>query len=136
MAVIADFEAYPDWATGVKSTQILDAGPDARPRRVRFMLDAGLIRDSYVLAYEWDGDLAVRWQLAEPGNMVTEMSGEYVLQAADGPATTVHYELAVGTRMPMLGMVKRRAEKTIIDTALKGLRSRVEKLSEQRGQEQ
>jgi len=125
MNVIADFGSYPDWATGVRSAEVLDTGPDGRPRRVRFGLDAGVIRDSYVLVYEWDGDAAVRWQLHEPGSMVTEMSGAYEL-TSDGPSTKVSYELTVGTRVPMIGLLKRRAEKTIITTALKGLKSRAE----------
>jgi carbon monoxide dehydrogenase subunit G len=127
MAAIADFESYPDWATGVRSAEVLTTTSDGRPLRVRFGLDAGMIRDSYVLAYEWDGDAAVRWHLAEPGSMVTEMSGAYVL-ADDGPGTKVSYELAVGTRVPMIGMLKRRAEKMIIETALKGLKSRAESI--------
>lgn len=125
MAVIADFGSYPDWATGVRSAEVVEAEPDGRPRRVRFGLDAGVIRDSYVLAYDWDGDNAVHWHLDEPGSMVTEMSGAYVL-TDDGPGTRVSYELAVGTKVPMIGMLKRRAEKTIIDTALKGLKKRAE----------
>ena len=52
MGVIADFGSYPDWATGVKSAEVLETGPDGRPQHVRFVLDAGVIRDSYVLAYE------------------------------------------------------------------------------------
>ncbi|HEY2316004.1 MAG TPA: SRPBCC family protein [Streptosporangiaceae bacterium] len=127
MGVIADFGSYPEWATGVRSAEVLATGPDGRPLSVRFALDAGIIRDSYVLAYEWDGDAAVRWQLAEPGSMVTEMSGAYVL-TDDGPGTKVSYELAAGTRVPMIGILKRRAEKTIIDTALKGLKSRAESI--------
>lgn len=125
MAVIADFGAYPDWATGVRAAEVVEAGPDGRPRLVRFVLDAGMIRDSYVLAYEWDSTTAVRWQLAEAGSMVTEMSGAYLLAGEDG-ATRVSYELAVGTRVPLPGLIRRRAEKTIVDTALRGLRSRVE----------
>jgi carbon monoxide dehydrogenase subunit G len=137
MGVIADFATYPEWATGVSSAEVVEQGADSLPRRVRFVLNAGPIKDSYVLAYEWDGDSAVRWTLAEPGAMVTEMSGAYLL-AEDGPGTRVSYELAVGTRVP-LGLLKRRAEKTIIDTALKGLKTRAEKLGQrghdQRGQE-
>jgi hypothetical protein len=38
----------------------------------------------------------------------------------------VTFELTVGVRIPVIGMLKRRAEKTIIDTALKGLKLRVE----------
>jgi hypothetical protein len=134
MGVIADFAAYPDWATGVRSAEVLEQGPEGRPLRVRFVLDAGLIKDSYVLAYEWDGDAGVRWELAEAGTMVTEMSGAYALAEA-GQGTRVSYELAVGTRVPMLGMIKRRAEKTIIDTALKGLKKRTEELDSGPGQE-
>ena len=130
MGVIADFGAYPEWATGVRSAEAVEAGPDGRPRRVRFGLDAGVIRDSYVLAYDWDGDASVRWELAEAGSMVTEMSGAYLL-TDDGTGTRVSYELAVGTRLPMIGLLKRRAEKTIIDTALKGLKSRAESVSDQ-----
>jgi hypothetical protein len=128
MAVIADFGAYPTWATGVRSAEIIEAGPGDRPRRVRFGLDAGVIRDSYVLAYEWDGDAAVRWQLAEAGSMVTEMTGGYAL-GDDGGTTRVSYELSVGTKVPLPGLLRRRAEKTIVDTALKGLKSRVESAS-------
>jgi hypothetical protein len=125
MEVIADFAAYPQWATGVRAAEVIEAGANGRPRRVRFRLDAGVIKDSYVLAYDWDGDTAVSWQLAEPGSMVTEMSGAYLL-ASHGASTTVSYELAVGTRVPLLGLVRRRAERTIIDAALKGLKARAE----------
>jgi Polyketide cyclase / dehydrase and lipid transport len=124
MGVIADFGAYPEWATGIRSAEVLTAAPDGRPDRVRFSLDAGVIKDSYVLTYAWDGDAAVRWQLAEAGSVVTEMSGQYMLAEESG-GTQVTYELAVGTRVP-LGLLRRRAEKTIIDTALKGLKSRAE----------
>jgi carbon monoxide dehydrogenase subunit G len=125
MGVIADFGAYPEWATGVSSAQIVADGPDGRASQVRFVLDAGIIKDGYVLAYRWDGDDAVRWELAVPGTMISEMSGGYLLEP-DGGGTKVTYELAVGLKVPMLGMLKRRAEKTIVDTALKGLRSRAE----------
>ena len=125
MAIIADFGAYPDWATGVRAAEVVETDQGGGPRRVRFSLDAGVIRDTYVLAYDWDTDVAVRWQLAEAGSMVTEMSGAYLL-ADEGGATKVSYELAVGTKMPLPGLIRRRAEKTIIDTALRGLKSRAE----------
>ena len=126
MGVIADFGAYPDWATGVRSAEVVETSQGGGPRRVRFSLDTGVIRDSYVLAYEWDADVAVRWQLAEAGSMVTEMSGAYRLADEGGGATKVSYELAVATRVPLPGLIRRRAEKTIIDAALRGLKSRVE----------
>ncbi len=125
MAVIADFAAYPQWASGVRTAQPLALTGDGRAERVRFTIDAGVIKDSYVLSYVWDGDRAVRWQLSERGMSVSEMTGAYLLEESQN-ATKVTYELAVGLAIPMIGMLKRRAEKTIIDTALKGLRNRVQ----------
>jgi len=125
MAVIADFAAYPQWASAVRSTEVISRDGAGRGTRVRFQLDAGVIKDSYVLAYDWDGDTVVRWELAEAGTVITAMNGGYLL-ADTGHGTTVTYELTVDVRIPMLGMMKRRAEKSIVDTALKGLKGRVE----------
>jgi hypothetical protein len=124
MAVIADFAAYPQWASAVRAADVL-AQEDGRPSRVRFTLDAGVVKDTYVLGYDWDGDAAVRWHLAEPGSVISAMDGGYLLAGQSG-ATETTYELSVDIRIPMPGLLKRRAEKTIIDTALKGLKNRVE----------
>src|SRR5450755_3274830 len=86
MAVIADFDAYPEWATGVRSTEVLAREPDGRAQRVRFRLDAGMIKDSYVLGYDWDGDAQVSWELAQAASVFSEMSCAYRL--ADQGGTT------------------------------------------------
>jgi carbon monoxide dehydrogenase subunit G len=125
MAVIADFAAYPEWASGVKAAAVLSHDDAGLPSEVRFTLDAGMVRDTYVLSYDWDGDAGVRWHLAEPGTTVSAMDGAYLLAEREG-ATEVRYDLAVDVRIPMPGMLKRRAEKVIIDTALRGLKNRVE----------
>jgi hypothetical protein len=127
MTVIADFTAYPRWATAVRSAEVLSRDPGGRASAVRFQLDAGMIKDSYVLGYDWDGDAQVRWNLTEAGSVISEMTGGYTL-ADRGDSTEVTYDLAVGIRIPMIGMVKRRAEKMIIDTALKGLKARAESI--------
>jgi carbon monoxide dehydrogenase subunit G len=132
LGVIADFARYPDWATGIRSAEVVEDGADGLAHRVRFSLDAGPIKDSYVLAYEWDGEAGVRWQLAEPGSVVTQMSGAYVLED-EATGTRVKYELAVATRLPLPGMLKRRAEKMIIDAALRGLKERAEAAAAQGG---
>jgi hypothetical protein len=125
MSVIADFAAYPDWA-GVHSAEVLgEPDADGRARRVRFELDAGIIKDRFVLGYEWDGDERVCWELAEPGSVISAMSGGYSL-ASRGDGTEVTFELTIGVRIPVIGILRRQVEKIIIDTALKGLKSRVE----------
>lgn len=126
MAVIADFESYPQWATGVKSTEVLDDGQDGRADRVRFSLDASPIKDTYVLAYQWSNDVEVTWCIDEAGSMLKNMDGAYILTPSGQDATEVTYRLSVELSIPILGLLRRKAEKVIIDTALKGLKSRVE----------
>ena len=125
MAVIADFAAYPQWASAVRATEVLGERAAGRASQVRFTLDAGVVKDTYVLGYDWDGDAGVQWHLAKPGSVISAMDGGYLL-ADRGGATEATYELTVDLRIPMPGLLKRRAEKTIIDTALKGLKNRVE----------
>lgn len=124
MAVIADFEAYPEWAQGMKRAEVVATGADGRAEQVHFELEAAPIKDAYTLAYEWDGDRQVTWQLVE-GRMLKAMTGAYVLRDQGG-STEVTYRLAVDLSIPMIGMLRRKAEKVIIDTALKGLKKRVE----------
>lgn len=125
MTVIADFPSYPEWAGQVKAARVLSTGEDGRPETVRFVLDAGVISDEYTLRYTWHGDESVDWSVAEAGKMVSGLTGSYRLADA-GSGTEVTYELAVDLKVPMIGMIKRKAEKVIIDTALKGLKKRVE----------
>jgi len=124
MAVIADFEAYPQWSGQIKSVAVDSQGEDGRPAQVTFTLDAGVIKDEYTLAYTWHGDDRVDWHLVK-SRALKSQDGSYLLADADG-GTEVTYQLAVDLNIPMLGMFKRKAEKVIIDTALKGLKKRVE----------
>ena len=126
--VIADFESYPEWATEVKAVSILTEEGDGWADQVQFTLDAGAIKDTYVLDYEWDvvedGTGVVSWSLVS-AQVLKAMNGSYTL-ASDGGGTKVTYRLAVDVKIPMIGLLKRKAEKVIVDTALKELKKRVE----------
>jgi ribosome-associated toxin RatA of RatAB toxin-antitoxin module len=124
MAVIADFPAYPQWVSAAKQVEVLEAGPDGRARRVHFVLDAGAVKDDYVLDYTWDDDRKVTWTLVT-GQMQKRQDGSYTLVETGG-RTEVTYSITIDLSIPMLGMIKRKAEKVILDTALKELKKRVE----------
>lgn len=125
--VIADLEAYPQWAAGISSVEILERS-DHRPAQARFTVDSGPVKDTYVLAYEWsavddDGTGTLRWSLVE-GGITKRLDGSYTLEAV-GKGCEVTYELAVDLAISLPGLLKRKAERRIVDTALKDLRQRV-----------
>jgi len=128
LGVIQDLPAYPEWANGVKSVEVLVVDDSGRPGQARFVVDNGPIKDTYVLDYTWDveagGTGTVAWTLVE-AKVIKRLDGSYSL-ASVGGGTEVTYRLSVDVNLPMLGMLKRKAEKVIVDTALKELTKRVQ----------
>ncbi|MBA3781384.1 MAG: SRPBCC family protein [Nocardioides sp.] len=127
MAVIADFPAYPEWAKGVKTADVVRGGAGGRADEVFFSLDVSPIKDEYTLSYDWSGNEQVTWTLVE-GKMLKALDGAYVLRDLGNGSTEVTYRLALDVSIPLIGMLKRKGEKILIDTALKGLKKRVESL--------
>ncbi|MFH8974159.1 SRPBCC family protein [Streptomyces sp. NPDC017890] len=124
MAVIADFARYPDWTGEVKEAEVLATDAQGRAEQVRLVMDAGAIKDDQTLGYTWAGEHEVSWTLVK-SQMLRSLDGSYLLRPA-GAGTEVTYRLTVDVKIPMLGMIKRKAEKVIIDRALAGLKKRVE----------
>lgn len=125
--VICDFSRYPEWAGVMRSVQVLEEDADGRARQVRFSIDAGVVKDQYTLQFEYSQDGSeIRWHLAEPSSLQKSQIGSYAIKDNGDGTSTVTYTLAVELAMSMLGMFKRKAEKMIMDTALKELKRRVE----------
>lgn len=126
MAVIADFAAYPQWTGAIKSVDITVPGTPGRARQVKYVMDAGLLKDTYELVYRWAPDgLSVSWSLVS-GSLQKSQEGSYRLAPAAGGGTEVTYSLTVEPSIPLIGPLRRKAERSILDTALKQLRKRVE----------
>jgi uncharacterized membrane protein len=127
LAVIADIDSYPEWTGQIKSAKVVSTGADGRPEQATFVMDAGVLKDEYTLEYDWS-DTGVDWHLVGKSSVQKSQVGSYAL-ADKGGKTEVTYRLAVDISMPMLGMFKRKAEKMIMDSALKELKKRVEQRS-------
>ncbi|GAA1482864.1 SRPBCC family protein [Gordonia sinesedis] len=126
MAVIADFRRYPEWVTAAHEVEVLASDDRGRATEVRFVLDAGVLRDTYVLRYRWgSNDDEVSWQLVS-SELQKDQRGRYVLAQQVPGSTKVTYELMVDLLVPMIGQLKRRAEKAITESALTDLKKRVE----------
>jgi Polyketide cyclase / dehydrase and lipid transport len=131
MGVITDFASYPEWTGEVKEARIVemelaeDGTATDRAYKVWFRLDAGAVRDEHTLAYVYPNDNEVRWTLVE-STMMRALDGTYLVEDRGDGTSHVTYQLAVEVKIPMIGMIKRKAEKLIIERALSGLKKRVE----------
>jgi ribosome-associated toxin RatA of RatAB toxin-antitoxin module len=125
MDVIADIGSYPDWVSEYKEAEVLEADPKGNPKVARLVLDTSVLKDTMVLSYEWPKDRrSVRWSLVS-SSLLRSLDGIYRL-ASKGSGTDVTYELTVDIAIPMIGLLKRKAERRLIDSALKDLKKRVE----------
>lgn len=127
--VLTDFDNYPRWATDLKSATVVERDDQGRGLRVDYRAAAMGRSTSYTLRYDYGkapGVLA--WELVE-GDITRKLDGSYELVPVDGDEnrTEVTYHLEVDLLVPLPGFVKRRAEARIIHTALRQLRSHLER---------
>lgn len=127
MDVIADFEAYPDWANIVKKVAVQERDKQGRGHTVRFDVSLVGLSGWYELIYDYKpDDSGVSWTFVD-GSPIKNLEGEYSLTDAGGK-TEVVYRATVEPGIPMIGFMKRKIEGQVIDIALKGLKKRVESL--------
>ncbi|MGH2760815.1 MAG: SRPBCC family protein, partial [Actinomycetota bacterium] len=124
LAVLCDFESYPEWARSVKTARIVQRDEGGRPSQVEFRVAPGPLPEvRYVLAYAYNED-GIAWSYVE-GDL-KDVRGSYVLEGGNG-STHVTYHLAIDPgRLPLPGFVRARAAREITRVALKELKRRVE----------
>jgi ribosome-associated toxin RatA of RatAB toxin-antitoxin module len=124
MGIIADVEAYGQWIPGIEQVSAHGVDQNGRPGSATFTGNLGLIKDTYTVAYDWQVS-EVSWHLTE-GQMLNDLHGTYVCSELGDGSTEVSYSLEVDLAVPVVGMLRRRGEKVIVDSALKGLKKRAE----------
>ncbi len=113
----------------MKQVEVVEQYEDGYAAQVRFVIDAGVMADDYTLEYAYAEDLTrIEWQLVAPSKTQKSQRGSYDLADDGDGTTTVTYTLEVELAIGMLGMFRRKAEKMIMDQALKQLKRRVESL--------
>jgi ribosome-associated toxin RatA of RatAB toxin-antitoxin module len=127
LAVVADFEAYPEWVAGLEEVEVQARDRRGRGTRVAFRLRTPLGEQAYTLAYRYQPrDAGVSWTYVE--GTLEDLAGAYVLEPASDGATRVTYRLEVALAVPLPGLVKRQAAKQIVRSALSDLKRRVESM--------
>jgi len=127
MAVVADFEAYPDWVANMEEVEVLARDRRGRGTRVAFRLRTPLGDQAYTLAYRYPAkDAGVTWTYVE--GTLEDLAGSYTLEPTDDGTTRVTYRLEVALGKAIPSFLVRQAAKQIVRSALGDLKRRVESM--------
>jgi ribosome-associated toxin RatA of RatAB toxin-antitoxin module len=122
--VATDFEAYPDWNSNIKKTEVKKTDSKGRATEVWYEVDAKIKTVRYTLKYSYSkAPTSFSWDLKDGD--VKKMKGSYEFDEFDD-VTEVRYEMEVDPGFPVPGFMKKQAEKQIAKAALKDLKKRVE----------
>ena len=124
--VAVDVERYPEWAADVKSVTVDERDEEGRPARATFTVGGFGLSSSYTVAYRYEAPQSFSWSLVQ-SNEMRQLDGEYRFDDRGDGTVEVTYSLTVDLKIPMIGMLKRKAERTIIGHALDGLRKEAER---------
>lgn len=121
---VGDFGSYPEWLEEFKSAEILETREDGWADKVRYQLSTMGISISMTLVYTYT-DTRVEWTLVE-GEMMSRNDGAYDMTDNGDGTTSLTYELAVETSVPLPGMVRKRIAKKTVTDSLKAIKKRAE----------
>ena len=124
--VAVDVERYPEWAADVKSVTVDARDDEGRPARATFTVGSFGLSSTYTVEYTYDAPRSFSWALLQ-SNEMRRLDGEYQFDDRGDGTVEVTYTLTVDLKIPMIGMLKRKAERTIIGHALDGLRKEAER---------
>ncbi|GAA3181682.1 SRPBCC family protein [Rhodococcus erythropolis] len=124
MQAVAAVDRLPEWSSAHKKITIESTHDDGRPHRVRMAVSILGINDEQVVDYTFEGDEKVTWTLVESGQQ-NQQDGSYVLTPTDS-GTKVTFELTIDPKIPLPGFLVKKAQKTALETASKGLTKFVE----------
>ena len=125
-AALFALDKYSEWSAQIKSSEAITRDDQGRITKVKMSIDAGMMKDRVTLDYDWSSAPNKLTFTLDDADLLTGMDGAYTLKSIDEDTTEVTYELGVSLSMPIPAMMRQKAEKATIDTALAQLKSHLE----------
>jgi len=84
------------------------------------------MKDNVTLDYDWSLAPEKLLFTFDDADLLTDMSGAYIVKDNGDDTTSVTYELTVALSMPVPAMMRHKAERATIDLALNELKKKLE----------
>jgi len=127
LAIVADFESYPQWNDGVKGLWILARYDDGRPSQLRLDAKYEAIEDSLIQAVYYPSPTQIQTVLQQ-GNLFKKQ--EQLFSVVDtGGSSLLTVDLDVEPSMPIPAPMVKTMANNVLDYLAENLKKRAEELS-------
>jgi ribosome-associated toxin RatA of RatAB toxin-antitoxin module len=127
MAIVADFEAYPQWNEEIKGCWILARYDDGRPSQLRLDTSVQGMDGTYIQAVYYPGENQIQ-TVMQQGDLFSKQ--EQVFSAvAMGPTALLTVDLDVEITMPVPAMMVKKVVGDALDHLADNLKKRAEALA-------
>ena len=127
LAIVADFEAYPQWNDEVKGVWILHRYDDGRPSQLRLDASYSGFDGSFIQAVYYPSPTQIQ-TVMQQGNLFTKQ--EQLFSVVEiGPTTLLTVDMDIETEMAMPKMMMKKAANDTLDYLAGNLKRRAEQLA-------
>ena len=127
MAIVSDFERYPEWSDGVHGCWVLARYDDGRPSQLRLDADLNGMAATYIQAVYYPGDNQIQ-TVMQQGDLFSKQEQLFsVVETGESSLLTV--DMDVETSMPIPAPMVKSLLNNVLDQLAENLKQRAEQLS-------
>ena len=128
MAIVADFEGYPQWNEEIRGCWILARYDDGRPSQLRLDTSVQGMDGIYIQAVYYPGDNQIQ-TVMQQGDLFSKQ--EQVFSVVEmGPTTLLTVDLDVEVTMPVPAVMVKKVVNDALDHLAGNLKARAEQLTQ------
>jgi ribosome-associated toxin RatA of RatAB toxin-antitoxin module len=127
LAIVADFEAYPQWNEEIKGCWILARYDDGRPSQLRLDTSIQGMEGTYIQAVYYPGENQIQ-TVMQQGDLFTKQEQLFSVVAM-GPTALLTVDLDVEVSMPIPAMMVKKVVNDALEHLAGNLKKRAEVLA-------
>ena len=127
MAIVADFEAYPQWNDSIKGLWVLARYDDGRPSQLRLDTEVQGMQGTYIQAVYYPGQNQIQTVLQQ-GDLFSKQ--EQLFSVVEiGASSLLTVDIDVETTMPVPAPVLKQLLNNVLDHLAENLKQRAQQLA-------
>jgi ribosome-associated toxin RatA of RatAB toxin-antitoxin module len=126
MAIVADFESYPQWNEEIKGCWILARYDDQRPSQLRLDTSVQGMDGTYIQAVYYPGENQIQ-TVMQQGDLFSKQEQMFSVVAM-GPTSLLTVDLDVEVSMPVPAMMVKKVVNDALEHLADNLKKRAETL--------